>query len=73
MGPREWGRLKMKVKKKKWGGMTHGAKTWRNRKNQGKSMDGRVGLKQKKNASSSKIRAKAERIDVAVCNFVRME
>lgn len=53
--------------------MTHGARTWRNGKNQGKSMDGGVGLKQKKNASSSKIRAKEERIAAAVHNFVRME
>lgn len=60
----------MKVKKKKnGGGDDPWSKNWRNRKNQAKSMGGRVGLKQKKNASSSKIRAKEERINAAVHNL----
>ena len=51
----------------------HGVRSWRNKKNQGKGRDGRVGLKQKKNASSSEIRAKEVRIDDEVCGLVNVE
>lgn len=59
MGPRKWESWKLKGKK----GVNHGVGRWRNRRNQGKRRDGRVGLKQKKNASSSKIRAKEVKRD----------
>lgn len=36
----------------------YGVRSWRNRKNSGRGMNERVGLTQKKNASSSKIRVK---------------
>lgn len=42
-----------KGNKKRW---SYGARFWKNRKNQGKGMNGRTGLIQKKNVSFSKIR-----------------
>lgn len=57
--------MKMRVKKD-----DYGVRSWRNRKNPGKGMNQRVGLTQKKNTSSSKI--KYGRTDEEVCGFVRV-
>lgn len=77
MGPREWERLKVKHgggSGGRWHArMTLGVRSWRNRKNQGKGRDGRVGLRHKKNDSSSKIIVKEVRIDDEVCGFVRVQ
>lgn len=87
MDPREWERLKIQVnmagrggggRAGAWGGGVAcrndpWSKILEEQEESGEERDGRVGLRHKKNASSSKIIAKEVRIDDEMCGFVRVQ